>query len=389
MTNLGGPASRHGKPGELKARHAACTLLCIVAAALWLAGCAPPQPIRIGYLGPLSGRASDLGISGLYGARLAVDQHNAAGISERRRIELIEADDRHDPETARLAFHRLADRGVAAVIGPMTNAIAYTLQPHANERRILLISPTVSSTQLSQNDDYFIRTSPNASDFATATAHHLKEHTAIKRIRPVIDLSNTAYSRSWLRDFSSAFRSENHALLEPIAFVPDETTDFNALARRALTENPDGILLTTQPLDTAILAQSIRRRHATVELIATESAGTPRLIELGDPWIEGLRVAQAFDANSAAPAYGEFLSAYSKAYGQPPGFAATNAYDAANILIDLLSTGTPAHDLKRAILAKKTFQGRQSHIVIDAYGDAQTVTYIATVRHGQFVREAN
>ncbi len=389
MTNLGGPASRLGKPGELKARPTASVLLCIVSAALWLAACTAPQPIRIGYLGPLSGRASDLGISGLYGVRLAVDQHNAAAKPQTRRIELIEVDDRHDPETARLAFHRLADRGVSAVIGPMTNAIAYTLQPHANERRILLLSPTVSSTQISKSDDYFIRTTPSASDFATATAHHLKEHTTTKRIRPIIDLSNTAYSRSWLRDFSSAFRNESHVLLEPIAFVSDETTDFNALARRALAEHPDGILLTTQALDTALLAQSIRRRHASVELIATESAGTPRLIELGTPWIEGLRVAQAFDANSPAPAYAEFLSAYSKAYGQPPGFAATNAYDAANILIDLLSTGTPPHDLKRAILAKSTFPGRQNPIRIDAYGDAQTPTHIATVRHGHFVREAN
>lgn len=389
MTSLGGPASRLGKPGDLKARHAACTLLCIVSAALWLTACSPPQPIRIGHLGTLSGRASDLGISGLYGARLAVDQHNNAGTPQSRRIELIEADDRNDPETARIAFHRLADKGLAAVIGPMSNAIAYTLQPHANERRILLISPTASSTQLSQSDDYFIRTTPSASDFAAATAQHLKEHTTIKRIRPLIDLSNTAYSRSWLRDFSSAFRSEGHALLEPIAFVPDETTDFNALARRALAEHPDGILLTTQPLDTAILAMSIRKRHPTVELIATESAGTPRLLELAPPWIEGLRVAQAFDAHSAAPAYAEFRSAYSKTYGQQPGFAATSAYDAANILIGLLDVAAPPSDLKRAILDKKTFEGRQNPITIDAYGDAQTVTHIATVRHGHFVREAD
>ena len=59
-----------------------------------LYACAPQEPIRIGFLGALSGRVTDLGISGLYGARLAVEQRNAADGIRGRAIELHIEDDR-------------------------------------------------------------------------------------------------------------------------------------------------------------------------------------------------------------------------------------------------------------------------------------------------------
>ena len=358
----------------------ATALLC-----LQLTACAPPEPIRIGYLGALSGRATDLGISGLNGVHLAIDERNATGGIKGRPIELIEEDDRQDPEAGRRAFQKLATKGVVAVIGPMTSVIAQTIVSQANERQLPLISPTVTTAQLSGRDDYFLRIIPSTSIFASATARHLVEQQGARRIRPVIDLANASFSKSWLRDFSAALSASGGTLLEPIPLIADSATDFDALARRALAEQPDSIVLITGALDTAMLCEGIRRRHQTITLAAAEWAGTERLLEIGGRAIEGLFVAQSFERAHPAPAYRQFRAAYLKIYGHEPGFAGTNAYDATRIVLDLLAEGTPPHELKRAILARKEFPGRQRRIVLDANGDSDGEVAMKVVRYGAYV----
>jgi branched-chain amino acid transport system substrate-binding protein len=44
-----------------------------------LGGCGPTEPIRLGFLGGLSGRVADLGGAGRDGVQLAIEQANAGG----------------------------------------------------------------------------------------------------------------------------------------------------------------------------------------------------------------------------------------------------------------------------------------------------------------------
>ena len=53
-----------------------------------LAACGSPEPLQIGFLGGVSGRVADLGISGRNAVMLAVDLRNAAGGVNGHKIEL-------------------------------------------------------------------------------------------------------------------------------------------------------------------------------------------------------------------------------------------------------------------------------------------------------------
>ena len=50
--------------------------LCLTAL---LTACSKDEPVRIGFVGGLTGRVADLGIAGRNGALLAVEERNAAG----------------------------------------------------------------------------------------------------------------------------------------------------------------------------------------------------------------------------------------------------------------------------------------------------------------------
>jgi|GEM_PF-6092796 len=76
--------------------------LAMLLVGLLTVSCAPDEPIKLGFVGGLSGRVADLGISGRDGATLAIEQKNAAGGIRGRKIKLIAVDDKQDPARPRL-----------------------------------------------------------------------------------------------------------------------------------------------------------------------------------------------------------------------------------------------------------------------------------------------
>jgi CheY-like chemotaxis protein len=71
-------------------------------------------PIKVGFVGGLTGRLSDLGIEGRDGVILAVEEVNQAGGIRGRPVELITKDDRSDPETAvKVAEDNITNQQVA------------------------------------------------------------------------------------------------------------------------------------------------------------------------------------------------------------------------------------------------------------------------------------
>lgn len=80
------------------------SLIMIASTAPALASCGSSELIRVGFLGSLSGRASDLEIGGLNAARLAVDLHTRTVGIKGRQIELSEADDQRVHTIENAAF---------------------------------------------------------------------------------------------------------------------------------------------------------------------------------------------------------------------------------------------------------------------------------------------
>ena len=356
----------------------------LVAAAL-VGACAPEEPVRIGFLGGLSGRVTDLGIGGLNGTRLAVELRNKAGGIRRRPVELIEADDQQDPDVTRLSLEYLINHKVVAVVGPMTSAVAVVAAPIANREQLVLISPTVTTNELAGIDDYFFRILPATREFVRTNAEHYLKAQGLRRLRLVYDLRNRAYTESWRQDFESAFTAGGAHILAPLSFSSSDDTRFDELARRALADNPDGLILLANSVDAAMLCQSIRRHHPSITIGTSEWAATERLTEIGGAFVEGITVAQFFNRQSPAPAYQAFRTAYLNRFGREPGYAELFAFDAANVLFTALEDQRPSQSLKAALLAHPPFRGAQQAIAFDAAGDVFGRTFMVAIRNGQFV----
>lgn len=359
---------------------------------LWMAvlamlmACTPKEPVRVGFVGGVSGRVADLGIGGRNGATLAIDLRNKAGGVGGRPVQLMAEDDQQDPELAKTAVARLLEQKVVAIIGPMTSAMAVATVPLVNAAQVLMVSPTVTAKSMAGIDDYFLRVIAPTTEYARKSASYHFTVQASRRIVAVYDLRNQAYTESWLQDYRSAFEAAGGAVVDTVPFSSSDETSFSELAGRLLASRPDGVLIVANSVDTALLAQQVRKRDASVRINTSEWAATERLLELGGKAVEGVVIAQFIDRESQQPAYLSFRKAYVERFGQEPGFAGLTAFDATNVVLDGLATQAAGQTLKQTILSRRDFAGAQSQIRFDAHGDADRETYLTTVRNGAFVR---
>ena len=350
-----------------------------------LSACSPAEPIRVGFLGGLSGRVADLGIGGRNGAMLAVELRNQSGGIGGRQIQLIAQDDQQDPEVAKRAVTQLIEQKVVAIVGPMTSAMAMVTVPLINQAQVPMVSPTVTAAALTGLDDYFLRVIAPTTEYAHKSANFHFTKQGSRRVAAAFDMRNQVYAESWLKDYRVAFEAAGGVVAAALPFSSSDETRFTELAQQLLRSKPDNVLILANSVDTALLAQQLRKLDGAVHISASEWAATERLIELGGKAVEGIVIAQFIDRESQQPAYLAFRKAFLERFGLEPGFAGLTSFDATNVVLDALAATASNQSLKQAILKRQEFAGAQSMIRFDASGDSARAVYQTTIRNGAFV----
>ncbi len=362
------------------------SLLLILILASSLFCCSPKEPVKIGFLGGVSGRVADLGIAGRNGALLAVEMRNRAGGINGRTIELLVEDDQQDAEQAKAAMRRLIDQKVEAIVGPMTSMVVMSVVPLVNHASIVMMSPTVATQDLSHIDDYFFRVISSTAEYAHKSADYQAMHHGIRRVAAAYDLRNASYSESWLKEYRKALAAHGGEVILSEPYFSGDEINFATLAEKLLNVNPDAVLVIANSLDAAMLAQQVRKRDPYVHIATSEWAATERLSELGGNAVEGVMIAQFMDRDSNNPSFLAFRQAYIDRFSMEPGFGGVTAFDATNVVLTALAAKEKSQTLKQAILSQGLFIGVQSEIRFDKMGDAKRDTYMTTIHNGQFLR---
>lgn len=359
------------------------TLLGLMLLIGMVSGCKEPQPIKIGFVGGLTGRLSDLGIAGRNGVIVAVEQRNADGGINGQPVELVIKDDQHDPEVALQVDQELIDAGVAAIIGHMTSAMSVVAVPLMNQEKMLMISPTTSTSSLTGLDDYFLRVTPPNTLQSHHLAHYAYQKLGLRRFAGVYDLSNRAFSEDLFHDFLVVFEALGGEVVLTKTFTSGHEISYLELAQELLQAEPDGLLIVAGALDTAMICQQIRKLGSTIPIASSAWAQTMDLIRHGGNTVEGVIFSQRYGTESSQEAYLNFRKQFQERFGDTPDFSSEYAYEAATILFQALEDANSGPEIK-ANIVNHSFEGLKEEIQIDQYGDTWRKRYILIVQDGQF-----
>lgn len=353
---------------------------------LLLTSCSDPEPVRVGFLGELTTRASGLSTSGRDGFQLAVEEINARGGINNRPVEGFIQDTRMHKETALNAVRKLAEQKVSVIIGPMTSQTAVTVVGEVNRLEVPMISPTSSTNKLSGLDDYFFRVYYTNAQAAQLLARRIVVQDGMKRIAVIYDLGNKAYTEDWAQHFAEIVEKHQGSVAR-IPFELSSDTLFLDIARQAGASQPEAIVILANAVDTAMICQQLTKTGVELPRFATGWSYSDDLIHFGGKSVEGLAVIQS--ANMQSPASRSavnFIKAYQGRFSDRPNFPAMHAYDATMIAFEALQKSTDPKTIRRTLLSMPPYQGVQDLLAFDRFGDQTNPTlYLARIIDGKFV----
>lgn len=352
-------------------------------AASLLPGCSQREPVRLGFLGGLSGRIADLGIGGRNGTQLAVDDLNGAGGINGRRIELLTRDDQQDEETARRQATELFSAGIVCLIGPLTSQMTLAMLPLAEQRGIPVVSPLSGTSTFSGRKDVFFRVVADAERSARQLGSALYRR-GLRRLLPVTDVGNAAFSRSWNAALSGQFAADGGTVFPALEYTAGPDVRFVDLAQRVAESGADGMAIAASAADCTVLVQQTRRLRPGMAAGLSVWAGTEELPSMGGSSLDGVIVTQFFDRFSRAPRWLDFSERYRTRFGAAPGYTAMNGYDATMMVATALRA-MGRDGLLAALREVRTLDGLQRALAFDEFGDCLTLPYIAELRDGQYV----
>src|SRR3981189_1847035 len=227
----------------------------LIAAAVALAGCSEQKPaakaeakpagpggrkVNIGHVGPLPGGIAHLGKDNENGARLAVEEANAARTKidgKEVKFTFVAEDDQADPKTGTTVAQKLVDAKVAGVVGHLNSGTSIPAPPIYNQAGIPVISGSATNPKLTeQGFKTQFRVVGRDDQHVPAIASYLAT-TKKRKVGAVID-DATAYGEGIANEVEKTLKTANIKVL-PREKGTDKTTDWKAILTKLRGRNPD------------------------------------------------------------------------------------------------------------------------------------------------------
>lgn len=352
------------------------------------AGAARPagEPVRLGFFMSISGRDASFGEAALRGARLAIDDLNAAGGILGRPAELVVEDNRSLPGESATAVKKLISRDkVIALIGECASARTLEAAPIAQAADLPLLTPASTNPRVTAVGDCIFRMCFADPFQGEVLANYAWKPLGLRRAALLID-PGAPYSVGLAEVFARTFTALGGQIVASQKYSGGDK-DLRAQLTTIRTARPDAIFLPGYYVEAGLAAQQARELGLHATLLGGDGFEAPQLIEIGGAALNGTYYSTHYSAESTNPASRRFVAAYQARHGSTPVGLAALTYDSIRLIADAVArAGTTEHGaLKKALAATRDFAGVTGRTTFDARRDAVKDAAIITVRDGRCV----
>jgi branched-chain amino acid transport system substrate-binding protein len=356
-------------------------------AGLWVAAqAAAVEPVKIGFFMSVTGRDASFGEVSLRGARLAVEELNAAGGVLGRPVELVVEDNRSIAgESATAAKKLIARDRVAVLIGECSSGRTLEAAPVAQAAGVPLITPASTNPKVTQVGDCIFRVcfiDPFQGEVIAAFA---RRRLGLRRAALLIE-AGAPYSVGLGDYFAKTFTALGGEIVVTQKYSGNDT-DFRAQLTAIRAAKPDAIFLPGYYVAAGLVAQQAQQLGIAATLLGGDGFEAPQLLEIGGASMDGVYYSTHFALENTDAASRAFVAAYTQRHGSGPNGLAALTYDAVKLAADAIARAgtTEPGKLRAALAATKDFPGVTGRTTINAQRDADKDAAIITVKGGKLV----
>jgi len=307
---------------------AAAAILSMFAVGQSMAGGVTDDRIVVGLITDLSGPTAQYGKESLAGMTMALEEVNAAGGVNGRKIELKVEDHGYDPRRAVLAAQKLVIQDqVFAVLGHLGTPTNMAALPVVIDNGVFNFMPQGAAPGLyDPPSPYKVAHTPSHFDIAASSLQWLLQQQAYQRI--CVFYQDDDYGREALQGVTALLSSQGKEIAEQTSYKRG-ATDFSSQIARLKAASCDLVYSAStlrEFVGSMVEARKVGFAPAVLSGIASYAIQAPGL---GGDAMEGaysasfLQIPYADDPN---PAVRDWVGRYMKQFGEAPGLFAMNSY---------------------------------------------------------------
>jgi len=348
----------------------------VAAAATVLTGTVMAQDVvvKIGHVGPVSGAQAHYGKDNENGARMAVEELNAKGVTiggKKVKLELVAEDDAADPKQGTAAAQKLCDAKVAGVVGHLNSGTTIPASAVYNQCGLPMVTPSATNPKLTQQGfKNVFRLLANDNALGAGLALHAANNLKLKKVAIVDD--RTAYGQGVAEVFKKTALARGIQVVDE-QFTNDKATDFMAILTAIKSKAPDAIFYGgMDPQAGPMLRQMDQLGMSNVKMFGGDGICTAKLAELsgGAKALGGVVCAEGGASLDKMPGGKAWKAKYDAKYPNQFQVYSPYTYDGVHVLVDaMVRAGSADPKVYLAKLNDINYQGVTTKVAFEADGE--------------------
>ena len=370
--------------------HVAMLLACL---SLTISGCqnggssggSDSDEILIGHYGSLTGSQATFGISTDNGIKMAIEDLNAAGGINGRKVKLVTYDDKGEAREASTAVTRLVTKdGVVAVIGEVASGLSLAAAPICQEGGVPMISPSSTNPKVTKVGDMIFRVCFIDPFQGKVCAKFAREHESLKASKAaIVTDQGSPYSVGLEEEFEKSFVVFGGTVVSKQTYQAGDQ-DYSAQLTSIRAAEPDVIFVPGYYTEVASMILQARKLGMTQPFVGADGWDSAKLGEIAGDAINGCFYSNHYSQEDPSPKIQDFIAKYKAKHNEIPDALAALGHDSAMILFDAMKkAGSLEGAAIAAELAKtKDFDGITGKISIDAERNAVKPAVMLEMKNG-------
>ena len=363
----------------------------VAAAALMLAISAPVtgmagDTIKFGVAGAHSGDLASYGLPSVNAAKLVIDQVNAKGGINGKKIEMLVEDDVCKPEVATNTATKLVSQGAEVVLGHICSGATKSALPIYKNANILVMSPSATNPELTYSGEYpnFFRTIAPDDIQAKVDVEFALNKLGYTKIAVIHDKGD--YGKGFA-EFAKSFL-EKSGKAEVVLFegVTPGAVDYSAIVQKIKKSGAQAVMFGGYHPEASKIIGMMKKKRLDVSFISDDGVKDDTFIKVAGADAEGAYASGPKDTTKN-PLSIKAKEEHKAAFGADPGAFFENAYAATLAMVNAIEKAgsTDLEALKKALQAEKV-DTPLGNIYFDKNGDAIGVGFsVYQVQSGKFV----
>jgi branched-chain amino acid transport system substrate-binding protein len=335
---------------------------------------AAPQEmvVKIGHVGPTSGQIAHLGKDNENGARLAIEDANAKGITvggKKVKFELLVEDDAADPKQATVVAQKLVDAKVVGVIGHLNSGTSIPASSIYNAAGIPQITPSATNPKLTaQGFKGVFRTVANDVAQGGAIGSFAIKGMGGKKIAIIDD--KTAYGVGLADEAEKAIKAAGGNIVIREALANEKEQDFKGVLTKVKAKAPDVIIFGGMDAQAGPMTKQMKALGVKAKFIGGDGMQTGEFIKLGADAAEGAYGTIAGLPKEKMPKGAEFYDRFKAKFNAEVQAYSPFTYDATMIMVESIQKAGGTEGAKMIDAIKSgSFTGVAGTYAYDDKGD--------------------